>query len=267
MRRRFNRRPPFVPSGGISYAIPRRLVELNDEQAITVEFVSRRRLFGDGYSRLQSDYFWHMPPASGVFVFLFAPTFWFAPTATKPGDVDMLIVPYEGDELVLNRTLAVEIKVVRATVHKPGRSPNEFGFSQAEGLKALGFPYVAVAHLIVSEESPKEAWQEMLTFKVLDDAGNVGDRHMQLVDTLPLTLMHRTQGRLEKACSSDDIGLLSAFVRYADLEVASRYKNGIWYSEGRQAIQNRNVSTRVMKAVGDLFEARPEWWLDNPRHG
>lgn len=266
LRRRFKRRPAFIKSGEHAYVLPRHLVERNAEQAIAVEFVSHRQLFGDGYSQLQPDYFWAMPADSGVFVLLFLPTHHLSLGCAKPGDVDLLIVPYEGDELVLDRTLAVELKVVRASYERQGRSPNEFGVSQAVGLRALGFPYSAVAHLIVSDQSPRGAWAEMMTFQVLDDHGRVGEPFTRDVDTLPLGLIARTYGRLQKACSVEEIGLLSTFVRYADLELAAKYKRSIWYAKGRQAIRNAEPSPDLLEKVGDLFEAHPEWWFDNPRH-
>src|SRR5665213_4540576 len=141
LRRHIRHRPRLVRSGEIGFQVPRRWVELNAEQAITVEFVARRQLFGHAYGRLQPDYFHDMPQHSGVFLLLFTETRALAPRAQRPGDIALIVLPYEGDELVLERTLAVEIKIVRATYDKQGRSPNEFGFSQAAALRELGFPY------------------------------------------------------------------------------------------------------------------------------
>ena len=76
------------------------------------------------------------------------------PAVRFPGDIDILIVPYENDFLQLDRVLAIEVKVVRASFEKQGRSPNDFGISQTKALLRAGFPYCAVAHLIVSDESP-----------------------------------------------------------------------------------------------------------------
>lgn len=242
------------------------MIESNTEQAIAADFVTHRRLFGDAYSRLMPDYFWDMPAPSGVFVLLFIPVTVLDHAAKRPGDVDLLVVPYEGDELVLDRTLAVELKVVRASFLRPGRSPNEFGVSQATALQALGFPHVALAHLIVSDQSPSHAWQEMTAFKVLNANGSIGEPLDQRVDTLPVSLIERAYGRLLKACPHPEIGLLSAFVRYAAFELAEQYKHATWFAEGRGAAGHPHPNTELLERIGDLFEARPEWWFDNPRH-
>jgi hypothetical protein len=265
VRKKFQRRPPFLQSGSAAFALPRRLVELNAEQAVAVEFVVHRRLFGEGYSRLMWAYFRDMPPDSGVFILLFAPTPLLAPAASRPGDIDLLVVPYEGDELVLDRTLAVELKVVRASYERAGKSPNEFGFSQAAALRELGFPYVGVGHLIVSDQSPEEAWQETMTMEVLDQAGNVAPRPSQMVDRLPWLLIERTYGRLIKACPDESLGLLSAFVRHADLSLAAQHKNHIWFPVGRRASPNPQVKSALLEAIAELFTAHPDWWFDTPR--
>lgn len=265
-RHKFKRRPPFIPSGGIAFALPRRMIEANAEEAIAVSFVTHRRLFGYSYSLLLPRYFHEMPERSGVFILLFSQTKAFAPGAVRPGDVDLLAVPYEGDELVLDQTLAVELKVVRASYGRQGKSPNEFGFSQASALWDLGFPYVAVGHLIVSDQSPSDAWQETMTFEVIDAEGNVRERQSQIVDRLPWMLTDRNYGRLAKACPREEFGLLSAFVRHSDIALAAKSKAHLWYPAGRPASRNPGHSPAVLENVATLFDAHPERWFDNPRY-
>lgn len=264
-RVKFQKRPPFIGPGGFAFALPKRRLELNAEEAIAVDFVAHRRLFGEGYSRLLPDYFWQMPSQSGVFILLFAPTHMFVPAAQRPGDIDLLVVPYEGDELVLDRTLAMELKVVRASFEKSGKSPNEFGFTQAAALWSLGFPHVGVGHLIISDQSPTEAWQETMTYEVLDREGNVAERPAQVVDRLPWLLIDRVYGRLVKTCPRAELGLLSAFVRHSDLDLAERHKDHLWFPAGRCAARNHAYSPALLRRIADLFLARPEWWFDTPR--
>ena len=146
-----------------------------------------------------------MPKASGVYVAFAVPTDKFSVTVRRPGDVDMLAIPYEGDELILHRTLAIEVKAVRATFLKQGKSPNEFGLSQVRGLSSLGFPYVAVAHLIVADASPEVAWREIGCARVLDKEGNVELLSPVATDCLPTDLIERSFGRLSKASPDDDM--------------------------------------------------------------
>jgi hypothetical protein len=71
--------------------------------------------------------------------------------------------------------MAIEVKAIRASFAKQGRSPNEYGFSQAAALIAIGFPYVTVAHLIVSDRSPRSAWRKMMGAVVLNSDGELGE--------------------------------------------------------------------------------------------
>ena len=263
-RRRFAARPPLLGDGALIFPMERALVRRNAEIAIVVAFIARRRLFGDVYSQLLPDYFWKMPRGSGVLIQPLTPTRNIAPKATRPGDIDLLIVPYEGDELVLDQTLAVEAKVLRASHARPGKSPNEFGFSQAGALLELGFPYVAVAHLIVSDTSPIESWREAQTYKVLDSFGNLGEPSTEKIDFLPLDLVDRAFGRLQRGCPDDRLGLAAAYVRNEDHVLAEQH-SGTWNAECRPASLNPNFQTDLLDAISAYLQARPNWWFDTPR--
>jgi hypothetical protein len=229
-----------------------------------VRLVAHRRLFGGVYAGLVPDYFWSMPRESGVFIQLFAPTKNVCPGASRPGDIDMMIVPYEGDELILEQTLAVEVKVVRASFARQGKSPNEYGFSQARALLNLGFPQVAVAHLIVSDGSPPHAWRETMAVTVLDNEGHVSQPRTEIVDHLPMDLIHRAFGRLQRASSDDEIGLVAAYVRHRDSLVDPR-ETGIWTAEHRPARANPRPNDELLNSIAEYFEAKPTWWFDTPR--
>lgn len=266
LRRTFWRRPSHIEPGALAFPLPPRLVEQNAEVAVAVEFLARRRLFGDVYAQLQSNYFFEMPQGSGVFILPFFPTANLSPGATKPGDIDLLVVPYEGDQLVLHRTLALEVKVIRASFARPGRSPNEYGVSQARALRSLGFPFVGLIHLIVSDESPRDAWITLQAYEVLDRAGNLGPAMSRDVDGLPFVLIDRAFGRLRVVCPDEDIGIAAAFVRYADQAVAARYGAAAWSAECREGLLNSAVDTKLLERIADVFEAYPHWWFDTRRH-
>lgn len=132
--------PRSVRDGGVSFMIPAALMEKQDEIAMSIQFISDRMLFGLAYSGVQGDYFDGMPPKSGVLIHPLVPTGSIAKGASRPGDIDLLIVPYENDDLILHRAVAMEIKALRVRHLRKGKSPNQFGFSQASSLLELGFP-------------------------------------------------------------------------------------------------------------------------------
>lgn len=258
------RRPPKIGAGQAAYYIPNRYIEKRDEIALTMLFVAKRQLFGMAYSGLQPGYFWSMPRDSGVYVGLALPTRFFTTEVTRPGDVDLLVIPYEGDKLIVHRTLAIEIKAVRASFHRQGKSPNEFGFTQAGGLQAIGFPYVAVAHLIVSDASPQVAWREIGVARIIGDDGAAEMLDPIQTDCLPIDLMERSFGRILKQSPDADLGLVAAYIQTPDQ--LRRGGLDFWHPDTRHANFNPKTRQETLQRIADFFESYPEHFLDNPRH-
>lgn len=69
----------------------------------------------------------------------------------KPGDFDLIIIPYGENKIFFERTGACEVKVVRPTRKKPLKNANSLGRTQLNGLIKDGFPFVGLMHLSMSE--------------------------------------------------------------------------------------------------------------------
>lgn len=69
----------------------------------------------------------------------------------KPGDFDILLIPYSDTEIFFHRTCAVEVKVVRPRRNNPGKAPTSYGIKQVEGLVKDGFPLVGLIHICKTE--------------------------------------------------------------------------------------------------------------------
>lgn len=69
----------------------------------------------------------------------------------KPGDIDVLIIPYSKDEIYFDRSSVYEIKVVRPTRANPKKRPNSFGTEQIHGYINDGFPFVSTIHVCMTE--------------------------------------------------------------------------------------------------------------------
>ncbi|MGJ7502813.1 hypothetical protein ACSFBF_20805 [Variovorax sp. ZT5P49] len=249
-------RPRKTHDGDAAFAIEKSLVASNDERALALNFICKRQLFGHCYRELLPDYFDAMSVDSGVFIAPFVPSAAVLPRMNFPGDIDLLIIPYDGDELVLSMTLAVELKVIRATFTKQGKSPNEFGFSQGAALLAHGFPYAAVGHLIVSDMSPESHWRQMLKVIVLDpDSGRVSTPEDILVDMMPSDLLTRSHGRMLANCSEQRLGTFTAYLS----------GNGTWMPEGRRASANAAADPATLEGVRRYYELNYNQFLDTPR--
>lgn len=255
----------YLRSGEPAMAMPLAMISQRHEYALTVALVLNRPQFGQVYLGLQPDYVLAMGPGSGVYVHPVVPTAMLAPGVTFPGDIDLLVIPYEGDELVLDRILAVEVKVIRATWAKQGKSPNGFGISQARGLLAMGFPYVAVAHLITSDESPSGARREMGLARSLGYDDRIQLEGPVRVDCLPMDLMARAFARLGALSPDTGLGLAAVYIDTAGLQAPKGRGMSYWHPDVRPAPPNPRPDLALLRRTAAFFEANPRAFLDIPR--
>lgn len=232
------------------------------EPALIAQFICDRGLFGHVYRHLMSDYFASMTSDCGIFIFPLVITQAIVPTAIRPGDIDILVIPYHRNELILDQILAIEVKVIRASFLKQGKSPNEYGFSQASSLLDLGFPYAAVVHLITSDKSPREAWSEAYVTKVLDNTGRAAVPKKIKIDLLSSELVHRAYGRLLKNSTQPEIGLAAAYL-YDALEQKENRIHCMPY--GQDALRNPQRKSQTEQAVAEYFHKHALQAFDNPR--
>jgi len=260
--------PRFIGSGGKVFGLSEHSVKKKSESSLITYLVCQRRLFGLFYSGLLPDYFRKMRRGSGVLISSLVRTSDIVGSALFPGDIDILIIPYDGDHLIVSRTLVVEVKIVRASFIRQGKSPNDFGFSQASALLDLGFPYAAVAHLIVSESSPADAWRQVLSVEMLDgNTGRVSLPQRTTADLLPADLMERTYGRLCRNASRAELGLAAVYIDgWRLIEAGAVARDGAWFPECRRATVNAKADRLVMQSVYNYYEMHHLNFLQTPRY-
>jgi len=178
------------------------------------------------------------------------------PAMSFPGDIDLLIIPYEDEQLIVSATLVVETKVVRARFSKQGKSPNEYGFSQAKAFIMHGFPYAAVGHLITSDGSPEDSWRKVLTARVLDADGRVDAPTEMLADMLPSALIDRSFGRLSANCNHDLVGFFATYMT----------DDGVWFPSAQPAKRNPSTSQVTLDAVALFYEKNYQRFIDTPKY-
>lgn len=158
--------------------------------------------------------------------------------------------------LSFQKRLRWKTKAVRAKFSKQGKSPNEYGFSQAKAVLAHGFPYSAVGHLITSDGSPEDSWRKILVTRVLDAEGGVEIPTETLADMLPSALIDRSFGRLNANCDQDSLGLFAAYI--AD--------EGIWFPSARPAKRNPSASQMTLDAIALYYERNYKRFIDTPKY-
>lgn len=253
-------KPEHKKDGDVIFYIDQKLVNRKDEIALGLMLISNRQLFGEVYRHLIGEYFYQMGPNSGVLIRPFAKSQDILSNLSFPGDIDLLIIPYEDGRLVVSKTLAIELKILRAKFSNQKKSPNEFGFSQASGLLNAGFPYVAVVHLIVSDTSPEDAWREILMAKVIDaDSGAIELLGNEKKDMMPADLIQRSFGRLKAHSLDENLGLLSCYME-------SENNNAIWSPMGKIAKFNSQSSLQTFERIADYYYENYKFFLDTKRY-
>jgi hypothetical protein len=245
----------LAEDGKPAFAMDARWVATRDERGLICQWVSDLKPFGVAYRYLQpDDELW---AKSGVLVCPLIETDEVLPGVTRPGDIDLLLIPYENGDLILSRVVAIEAKAVRATYLRQGKSPNDFGFSQASALLDTGFPYVGVVHLVTSDISPKEAWKSVGRARVLKD-----DKVELLPDVdadwLPVDLVRRSFGRLAANCTRPEIGLVAAYVND---RLSKRDRNLFWLPLCRRVLPNPKFDPSVARLVGQFYEQHSHRFL------
>lgn len=248
IRAPMKQRARLAQHGMPSFAVKRRWFETRDERALVCQWVSDLKPFGAAYCDLQPEGV--VAPRSGVLACPFIPTNRIVTDATYPGDIDLLLIPYESDDLILSRVMAIEAKAVRASYARQGKSPNEFGYSQASALLDLGFPYVALVHLVTSDISPREAWRKTGVARVLenDEVELLPDID---ADLLPVDLLRRSFGRLVANCVNQEIGLVAAYVND---RLSGRPAGEFWLPYCRRALPNVKFDPVVAASISMFYE-------------
>jgi hypothetical protein len=111
-------------------------------------------------------------PGDGVYLSLQVPiTALGLPAVSRPGDIDLLIIPHKQGIPQPLETIAVESKVCRPTQSRPGKSPNSCGLAQSNALIGIGFAWVALLHFIQSEPSPPSRYVDGEMARIIDNYG------------------------------------------------------------------------------------------------
>ncbi|CFN94022.1 Uncharacterised protein [Bordetella pertussis] len=174
----------------------------------------------------------------------------------RPGDVDCLIVPFSDNEILLERTIAIEAKIVRPSISNPGRNANTMGRAQVRGLLCYGFPFVGLVHISVPESMPSHMHWEVP--EISDIVGSNGELietgEYFIFDPFPLASARRQEGRVLALGLPVEVGY-----RVIALTLSNNGERfcGFTIGEARAGARNPVVSHRVLEAVRMLLTTEP----------
>lgn len=257
-RKKLDTNRKYYKASEVKILISKKLYDKNDEIALGARLIANRILFGYCYQQMLPEYFDSMPSNSGVLIGAFINMNHILKGQTYPGDVDLLILPYEGDDLVLSKALAVELKVIRASFKKQGKSPNQYGFSQAQALLDIGFPYAAVGHIIISDESPETHWRSTGVTTILNsETGLCSPIENVKADLMPVDLIRRSYGRLKANRKNSSIGLFTTYLRDEE----------IWFPLGKPVKKNKDSKKEVLDSIWVFYQKNTGLFFDTRRYG
>ncbi|MEH0373871.1 hypothetical protein [Vibrio mimicus] len=148
----------------------------------------------------------------------------------KPGDIDILIIPEIQGTLHFERSIAIEVKVVRPTHDKPHKNSGKMGATQANGLSNDGFPFVGLLHLEVPEKRVREDCVEM--------------PNGYFMDMFPFESAHRQEGRLKSLNLAESIGYSSTGL-YHDNNAFM----GSTFGFDKKSRLNNNLSDKLVHSI------------------
>lgn len=258
-RRRMAHRPPHYydeEQNRIMFArSSRKHKEKWDEELVVARILADMRIVGRWLNTLMPNLYLESGLYSGVMVSMSVPSEELIPGMSFLGDVDILVIPYCGDDLILSKTVVVEIKVIRGEKRRPGKSPNRFGYSQAQALIDEGFPYVAVGHVVVTDDSSEKPNRDMLAANVGENE-TISSHAPVAVDMFENDFALRALGRLSKNCPNDQIG-------YFAMNYDGRR---LFEPLGRSCGYNRNCTKRLLDRIMYFYEKNYRVFCEVPRY-
>lgn len=226
-----------------------------DEEFVVANIIANMKVFGHWYSALLPNLYLESGLHSGVMVTMSVPTQKIINGLSFPGDIDILAIPYEDDNLIPSLATAIEIKVLRAEKRRLGKSPNQFGFSQASSLLRHGFPYVAVGHVIVTNDTRDEPNREMLLAR-MGDQESIASLTPVVEDMFEVDLCERTYGRLISNSPNENIGV---FAMNFD---GSR----VFEALGKACRYNPDYDSRLLSGIQRFYEENADAFFEIPRY-
>lgn len=168
----------------------------------------------------------------------------------KPGDIDLLAIPWRNELILYGKSLVLEAKIVRPTLQKPSKNVSKMGVSQCKGLLLDGFPYCGLLHVVITEPLPdKYRCKIPLMKNYLNQNGNpipTGD--YLLVDQFSFSYADRQEGRLAASALPEYAGYKSL-----SLETIEGKISGMSVGNEREAKRNPNVSSETIQLIRSHF--------------
>jgi len=170
----------------------------------------------------------------------------------QPGDIDLLIIPHQGNKFHLGKAAAIEIKRLSLKAPRWNKSTDRLGITQANGLLEAGFPYVGILHLIVHDRGPDENHKPVMAARVVDQDGTMEIEGSSVTDMTGYISSERQLGRLLAHKPDPVIGLNC--VSLCDVEQSTHRGVMVGMPNGRPAKRNPKASLACVRHISSFME-------------
>lgn len=172
----------------------------------------------------------------------------------KPGDIDILFIPFNDQHIFFDRTAVWEVKIARPSVNK-AKNPKSLGTNQIKGLMEDGFPLIGLMHVCMSEPL-QESDMDVIPFHIKPIPHNDPPPHqIELVkmDWLPGESILRQMKRMIRSGLPKYIAMTSFGLNFSsDGTVVTTHSHEFrGYESG---YFNPETSTETINTVKQHFE-------------
>lgn len=226
-----------------------------DEEYVVAEIIANMHILGRWLSALMPNLYLEAGLYSSFMVTMSVSSKEIVADMSFPGDIDILVIPCDEDELILSKTLVVEVKILRGEKRRPAKSPNKYGHSQAASLLEHGFPYVGIGHVIVTDDLADTPNKEMFV-ATMGPGETITSLESIKVDIFEHDLANRSLGRLKNICGTTEIGYF----------VMSFDGKRVFEPLGRACISNRKYDLALLDSINHFYNENYQIFFEAPRY-
>lgn len=107
----------------------------------------------------------------------------------KPGEIDILLLPFDDEQVYYDKATAIEVKVAKPHIDNLHKGANSDGFSQVMGLVKAGFPYVGLVHVVLSNPLQYSVKPDVKFMKRPANAEEKPNRKLPSIDEFDIVKM------------------------------------------------------------------------------
>jgi len=186
----------------------------------------------------------------------------------KPGDFDIIVIPYTNEEILFNRSGVFEVKVVRPTRKRPQKNANSLGLTQLNGLINDGFPFVGLIHISTTEPLNDEEKKTIEFFTIPTETrfpeGTTAEDHVVNVK-YDFFQSYSSDKQMQRLISEPIPKFVCLYCFGLSLNLDGKYvleTGTVTYSDFQKGYFNPNRKIETVDAIRNHFNSNKNLYLE-----